>query len=414
MTDLASEGSSLRRAATALADDLIALRHALHTEPEVGLHLPATQQAVLATLEGLDLHVSTGSALTSVTAVLAGSAPGPTVLLRADMDALPLSERNGLPYESRVPDAMHACGHDLHTAMLVGAARLLSEAEFAGNVVLMWQPGEEGHGGAELMIREGVLDATGQRPIAAYALHVVASLLPKGMFVSRPGPVLAACDAFRVRVRGVGGHSALPFQARDPVPAACEMVTALQTNVTRSFDVFDPVVVTVPSFHAGTAENAIPDEATFTITARSFSRESRGRLTAELHRVVRGVAEAHGLTATLEQSLAYPVTVNDHGEAGFAGNVIKATFGAERFFELPRPLPASEDFAYVLEQVPGAYVALGACPGDAATAEGNHSAGALFDDSVLVDGAALYARLALCRLAKEGRAVASSNALQAT
>jgi amidohydrolase len=393
-----SQPTALRDAAAALADEMVELRHALHAEPEVGLDLPKTQRAVLAAIDGLDLKITTGSALSSVTAVLSVREPGPTVLLRADMDALRLQEDNGLPYASRVPGVMHACGHDLHTAMLVGAVRLLSTVDFAGKVVFMFQPGEEGHGGAELMIREGVLTASGERPVAAYAVHVIASLLPKGMFVSRPGPILAACDALRVTVRGVGGHSALPSNARDPIPAACEMVTALQTNVTRSFDVFDPVVVTVPSFHAGAAENAIPDEANFTITARSFSRPQRDRLNSEMLRVLNGIADAHGLTLTTERTVAYPVTVNDHGEAAFLGDVAREVFGSERFFEVPRPLPASEDFSYVLDEIPGAFVALGACPGDVATAGGNHSAGALFDDDVLPDGAALYAELAVRRL----------------
>jgi amidohydrolase len=381
--------------------DLLELRRSLHAEPEIGLNLPRTQEKVLAALDGLGLRITTGKALSSVTAVLTGNEPGPTVLLRADMDALPLQEDNDLPYASKFDGAMHACGHDLHTAMLVGAAHQLSEEDFAGNVVFMFQPGEEGYSGAKLMLQEGVLDTTGERPIAAYAVHVIASLLPRGMFVSKPGPVLAACDAWRVTVRGVGGHSATPHNAKDPIPAACEMVTALQTVVTRSFDVFDPVVVTVTSFHAGEAENAIPSEANFTFTARSFSREVRDKLQNAVLTVISGIASAHGLDAHTEKFLDYPVTVNDYAEAAFVAETIRGRFGQERYFDVPRPLPASEDFSFVLDHIPGAFVALGACPGDPMTAGGNHSAEAVFDEAVLPDGVAVYTELALRRLARQ-------------
>ena len=392
--------TSRRAAAGVLNDDLVRLRRSLHAEPEIGLALPRTQEKVLAALEGLDLKITTGKALSSVTAVLSGSRPGPTVLVRADMDAMPLQENSDLPFASHVDGAMHACGHDLHTAMLVGAARLLSDENFAGHVVFMFQPGEEGYGGARLMVEEGVLDVTGERSVAAYALHVIASLLPRGMFVSKPGPVLAACDAWRVTVRGTRGHSAIPHNAKDPVPAACEMVTALQTAVTRSFDVFDPVIVTVTSFHAGDAVNAIPSEANFTVVARSFSRETRDRLHREVLQVIRGIAAAYGLEVGAQHSLDYPVTVNDYGEATFVAEPVRETFGAERYFDVPRPLPASEDFSFVLDQIPGAFVALGVCLGDPMTAAANHSADAAFDEAVLPDSVALYAELALRRLAK--------------
>src|SRR6202041_3133436 len=219
-----------------------------------------------------------GKQLSSVTAVLRGGRPGPVVLLRADNDALPVTETTGLPFASRIDGAMHACGHDLHTAMLVGAARVLSarQHDLPGSVIFMFQPGEEGLGGARLMIEEGVLDAAGERPRAAYALHVFSHLVEGGVFAVRPGPALAAADILYVTVRGRGGHASAPQHSADPIPAACEMVTALQTFVTRRFDVFDPVVITVGSFHAGTVNNVIPDEARFWATARSFSEASRG------------------------------------------------------------------------------------------------------------------------------------------
>ncbi|SEM34923.1 M20 metallopeptidase family protein [Nonomuraea pusilla] len=393
---------SFTEAAQDMRDELIRLRHSLHTTPEVGLHLPRTQEKVLAALDGLPLEVTTGTALSSVTAVLRGGRPGPAVLLRGDMDALPVAERNDLPYISQLPGQMHACGHDLHTTMLAGAAHLLSarREELAGDVVFMFQPGEEGHEGAKHMIAEGVLEAAGGRPVAAYGMHVVSSMLPPGLFASRPGPIMAAADVFSVTVKGRGGHGSSPHRALDPIQAGCEMVTALQTMVTRTFDVFDPVVVTVGSFHGGSADNVIPDEARFEATVRTFSKENRVLVKRRLVEVVHGVAAAHGLHAEASFGMGYPVTVNDAGEADFAGRTADELFGAGRYFVAPQPVMGSEDFSYVLEEVPGAFVFLGACPPDLdpATAPYNHSPEALFDDGVLPDGAALYAALAHSRL----------------
>lgn len=394
--------------AARIADEIAELRHDIHREPEIGLDLPNTQRKVLAALEGLPLRISTGRELTSVTAVLRGAMPGPSVLLRGDMDALPVTEATGLPYASRIDGVMHACGHDLHTAMLAGAARLLSarQADLAGSVIFMFQPGEEGYAGARYMIEEGVLDAAGERPAAAYGLHVISHELPNGAFSTRPGPLLAATDSLDVTVIGRGGHASVPFLNADPVPAICEIVTALQTMVTRRFDVFDPVVITVGNLHAGTVRNVIPDTATFNATVRSFSQEARRRLEAESVRLVRDIAEAHGLRADVQYVLGYPVTVNDSAEAAFAAEVASDLFGGDRSRTRAHPLTGGEDFSYILEQVPGAFVMLGACPPgtDAATAPSNHSAAAIFDDCVLADGAALYAELAVRRLASALRA----------
>ena len=403
----------LREDAAAIAGTLAELRHAIHREPEIGLDLPLTQEKVLAALDGLPLEVSTGRKLSSVTAVLRGGAGGgadgprdggrPSVLLRGDMDALPVTEATGLPYASRFDGVMHACGHDLHTAMLVGAARLLSErrAELPGDVIFMFQPGEEGYAGADKMIGEGVLDAAGERwPGAAYALHVSSTQLPCGVFTTKPGPMLAAADIIRVTVRGRGGHASQPHLAADPIVAACEMVTALQALVTRQFDVFDPVVITVGSFHAGTADNVIPDEAQFLGTARSYSAAARARLRDGTIGLVNHIAEAHGLTADAEYIEEYPVTVNDEAEANFARAVSAEMFGEGRSVPKLFPMTGAEDFSYVLQHVPGAFISLGACPPerDPQTAPSNHSAEAVFDDAVLADGAALYAELALRRL----------------
>jgi hippurate hydrolase len=401
---------AVRDDAEAIAPDLVRLRRAVHREPEVGLDLPGTQRKVLAALEGLPLEISLGTALSSVTAVLRGADAdgGPTVLLRGDMDALPVAERTGLDYTSLTEGVMHACGHDLHTAMLAGAARLLAarQRELPGTVVFMFQPGEEGHAGARLMIEEGVLDAAGQRPVAAYALHVASAELPAGVCSSRPGPMLAAAEVLEVTVHGHGGHGSQPHLAADPIPAACEMVTALQTLVTRRFDVFDPVVITVGSFHAGTADNVIPDEASFLATVRSFSPAAGDRVRASALALVGGIASAHGVTVSAGFRDGYPVTVNDEAETRFAAQVTADLLGEDRYVAQPNPMTGAEDFSFVLEQVPGAYLMLGACPpgADPASAPNNHAADALFDDSVLAAGAALYAELALRRLAGGGPA----------
>jgi amidohydrolase len=385
--------------AAELHDDLVALRHDLHREPEVGLDLPRTQEKIIAALDGLPIEISTGTGLSSVTGVLRGGGTGPPVLLRADMDALPVAERSGVAYASRVDGRMHACGHDLHVAMLVGAARLLAarRAQLPGDVVLMFQPGEEGLGGAAYMIDEGVLDAAGARPAGAYALHVTSAQLPAGRFATRSGPVLASADVFEVTVRGVGGHASQPHRAKDPVPAACEMVLALQTFVTRAFDVFDPIVLTVGSFHAGTKDNIIPGEARFEASIRSFSQRSHAKVKAGALEVVRGIAAAHGLTVEADFSMSYPVTVSTEAETEFALGRIGELFGAERLVRMPTPVPMAEDFSFVLNDVPGAFVFLGACPPDRdpATAPYNHSAEAAFDDDVMPSGAALLADLAL-------------------
>lgn len=400
---------SLLDDARALTGDVTDLRHRLHQEPEIGLDLPRTQEKVLAALDGLGYEISTGTETTSVTAVLRGTAGAqdgadrPVVLLRGDMDALPVQEKTGVDYASRIDGAMHACGHDLHTAMLVGAAQLLASRreQLAGDVVLMFQPGEEGFDGAGVMIREGVLDAAGCRPEAAYGLHVMSSLAGGGTFLSRPGAVMSSSDGLVVTVHGAGGHGSAPFAAKDPVPVAAEMVMALQSMVTRQFDVFDPVVVTVGVLQAGTKRNVIPDTARFEATVRSFSAPAKARLQASMPRLLESVAAGHGLTATVEYVEEYPLTVNDSAESAFARRAVEELFGAGRYQEMAHPLAGSEDFSRVLAEVPGAFLFLSAVPDgtDHATAAYNHSPYAVFDDAVLADGSALYARLALERLA---------------
>jgi hippurate hydrolase len=251
-----------------------------------------------------------------------------------------------------------------------------------------------------MMIEEGVLDAAGDRAAAAYALHVASAELPTGVFSSRAGTIMAAAEALDITVAGRGGHGSQPHHAADPIPVACEIVTALQVLVTRGFDIFDPVVITVGSFHAGTTNNVIPDDARLEVTIRSFSAAARARVRDAVVRLVHDIAAAHGLTASAEFADSYPVTVNDQQETRFAAGVVAGVLGEGRYLPQDNPMAGAEDFSYVLENVPGAFVMLGACPPgtDPATAPFNHSAHAIFDDCVLADGAALFTELAVRRL----------------
>lgn len=399
----------LRDDARAMAGDLTDLRRRLHGIPEVGLDVPRTQELVLAELDGLGLEVSTGTGTSSVTAVLRGGrrddAAPRTVLLRADMDALPVQEQTGLPYAA-TNGAMHACGHDLHTAALVGGARLLAQHRdhLQGDVVLMFQPGEEGWDGAGVMIDEGVLDAAGRRTDAAYGLHVFSSTFPAQTFCSRPGPLMAASHGLFVTVRGSGGHGSAPHRGRDPIAAMAEMITSLQTMVTRRFDIFDPVVLTVGVVEGGTRRNIIPDTARFEATVRRFSEASAATLHEGIHDTLEGVARAHGVEVEIAYDDEYPLTVNHASGVDLASGVVREVLGEERWQDLADPIAGSEDFSRVLAAVPGAFVFLGATlPGhDPATAPNNHSPRADFDPSVLPDAATVYAALAVRQLQELG------------
>ncbi|MDF2146226.1 M20 family metallopeptidase [Knoellia sp. p5-6-4] len=393
--------------AQSIADDLVALRRRLHRVPELGNELPISQSLVLDALDGLGLEVSVGKELSSVVAVLRGGAEPAdggerqVVLLRGDMDGLPVTEDLDIDHASTHEGLMHACGHDLHVAGLVGAARVLHALrdDLAGDVVLMFQPGEEGPGGAEPMIREGVLEAAGRRVDAAYALHVYSAEFPRGVWFGRPGPLMAAADEVRVRVVGRGGHGSAPFRTKDPIPAACEMVVALQSMVTRSFDVFDPVVVTVGRIAGGTKDNIIPDDAVFEATLRTLSEDTRVAVRERIERLARGIAAAHGLEAEVDFTIGYPVTVNDPDEYAFVHETIVDLFGHERYATMLEPEMGSEDFSFVAQEVPSAYVNLSVCPSDDwEHAPDNHSPRAAFDDALLPDAAALLAELALRRL----------------
>lgn len=379
------------------AQELSELRRTLHRNPELGNDLPQTQQMVLDALEGLPLEVSTGREITSVVAVLRGGRPGPTVLLRGDMDGLPVLEETGLEYASENGN-MHACGHDLHTAGLVGAARVLSAVreELPGNVVFMFQPGEETTGGALPMLYEDLLTAAGEdHPVTgAYAIHVMTG--ERGVFSVRPGTVMAGANDLWVRFIGKGGHASRPDEALDPVPALLEFGQALQVMITRRFHVFDPVVATVTQLRAGDAVNVIPPLASLAASVRTLSTESTERFPMLAEQLADSIATAHGCRAEVEWVPLYPPTINDDAAAHFALETLGELFGPDRATVAEEPVMGSEDFSFVLQKVPGAFMFLNATPADVdpATAEMNHSPKVLFDDTILPDQAAALAALA--------------------
>ncbi|MGH4026022.1 MAG: M20 metallopeptidase family protein [Pseudonocardiaceae bacterium] len=375
----------------------VALRRALHRHPEQGLQLPATQSAVLAALADLPVRVHTGAATTSVVGVIEGRRPGPTILLRADMDALPLTERSGVPFSSDVPGVMHACGHDMHVAMLASAARLIAERceELAGRVLLMFQPGEEGFHGARHMLEEGLFEIAGV-PEQALALHIT-STLDCGLVQTRPGAIMGSSDVLKVMVTGRGGHASAPQHAVDPVPAAAAMVGAIQAMVTRTVNLFDPAVVTVTRITAGTSSNIIPENAELEGTIRALSEHTRKKVQGEIRRVCEHVAAAHGCTCEVEVEHGYPVTVNDDEVGSRVIEIARRVLGERHAEVMPDPMLGAEDFSYVLEKVPGAMAFVGACPPgcEPDTAPANHSNRVVFDESAMVHGVALYAGFAL-------------------
>jgi amidohydrolase len=381
-------------AATALLPDMVALRRAIHLQPEIGLQNPLTAAKVRAALDGLPLVWREGPSTTGLVATLQGSGNGRTVLLRGDTDALPLTEDTGLEFSSATPGAMHACGHDSHVAMLVGAAQLLCAARdrLAGTVQFMFQPGEEGHHGARFMLEDGVIDPL---PDAAFALHVLPNA-PHGVFGGRAGPLLASADKLRVTIKGRGGHASMPHDALDPVPVACEIVLAIQSFVTRQVSVFDPAVVTIGQITAGTTDNIIPEAATLFGTIRTLSAHQRAAVQIGLKRLIEGIAAAHGASALVRFEQGFPVTVCDARAAALGEAVATATFGEGAWSTMANPIMGAEDFAYVLEKVPGAMFFLGASEegSDWRSCCGLHSNHMTIDEAVMVRGAAMHAALA--------------------
>jgi amidohydrolase len=380
---------------------IVEIRRRLHAEPELGLQLPKTQAAVAADLESLGLEPRLGRSTTSVTAVIEGARPGPTILLRADMDALPLTEDTGLTFASKVDGRMHACGHDTHVAMLLGAARLLlaRREDLAGRVLLMFQPGEEGFHGARYMLEEGLLDADNGSVTGAFAIHI-ATRHESGTIHMRAGAQMAAGDTIRITVRGRGGHASAPHLAADPITVAAEIVLALQVMVTRRIDAFDPAVITIANIAAGTTTNIIPETAFIQGTMRTVSEESRVAARGYVREVVAGIAAANGLEADVELEPGYPVTVNDPEFVEFVRDVAGELLGSDHVQAMDAPIMGAEDFSYVLQRVPGAIVFLGARPAklDPATAPQNHSNRVVFDEAAMAVGSAVYAAVALRHL----------------
>lgn len=377
-----------------LAPRITELRRAIHAEPELGLHTPKTRDKVRAALAHLPLEWREGPSTTGLIAVLKGGKAGRSVLLRGDMDALAMPEETGLDFASTIPGTMHACGHDAHTAMLAGAAELLCarRESLAGEVRFMFQPGEEGYHGARFMIEDGLLDPL---PDAAFALHVMPTA-PHGLIAGRSGPLLAAADQLDIVIEGRGGHASMPHQTLDPVPVAAELVLALQTMVTRRFNAHDPVVVTITKMEAGTAHNVIADRVSLRGTMRTLSRENRAALAEAVRLLAAGIAGAHGLTAEVTVTEGFPVTICDPRAVGFGEALSRQMFGAQSFLRLDDPIMGAEDFAYVLDKVPGAMFFLGVSHAgeDWTQCCGIHSTKMMLDESVMPQGAAFLAGLA--------------------
>ena len=389
---------SILEQAQSMLPELQSLRRKLHQIPEFGLELPNTLKVILDEVSPLG-EITLGKSITSAVLHIKGDLPGPTVLLRADMDALAVIEDTGVPYAS-TNGFMHACGHDLHMAMGVGAAKILAsrKSELKGEVIIFFQPGEEGHHGADVMIEEQALMVSGSKPIRAYGLHVFSSY-PVGMMGSRSGPLMASAGDLLVTVTGSGGHGSMPWLSKDPISVLNEIMSALQTMVTKRFSAFDPVIVNIGWVRAGdtATTNVIPETASFGATVRVFSDENATKLKQYTQELVDSIATGFGLSATVEFTRATKVLMNDPQAISSVEKVTSELFGASRYINLPTPIAGGEDFASIVSEIPGAFVFMGACPPgtDHTTAATNHSNKAVFDDSVLGDGAALLASLAV-------------------
>lgn len=390
----------LLESAQGLAPEIVTLRRAIHAEPELGLETPKTLAKVRAALADLPLEWRKGTSCTGAIATLEGARPGRRVLLRGDMDALPMDEKTGLDFASTVAGRMHACGHDTHTAMLAGAARLLCarREEIAGTVDFMFQPGEEGFHGARHMIDDGLLTPL---PEAAFALHIMPNA-PFGVLAGRAGPLLAAADEFEITVKGRGGHASMPHDCADPVPAAAAIVSAIQAMVTRRFNAGSAVVVTVTKIRAGTAHNVIPDDVTLGGTIRTLSASHRTKAHRLIAETAAATAVAYGVEASCEIIEGFPVTVCDARAVELGRQVAIGLGGEGGWRTLGEPIMGAEDFSYVLDQVPGAMFFLGVA------AEGEdwrqccaiHSPRMMVDEKALPNGTAMLAGCALKFLAE--------------
>lgn len=379
--------------------DLVALRRRLHRHPELALQLPETRKAILEAISSLGLRVETSQKSSSLAVVVPGANPGPTVLLRADMDGLPVTEESGASFSSANGN-MHACGHDLHMAALVGAIHELHERreEFDGDVLAIFQPGEEGAGGAELMIAEDVLLTTGRRPLASYAVHVL-SFAESGTFYCREGAVMGATINFDLEILGRGGHAARPHSALDPISTAALIVQGIQTFVAQRSSPADPIVVTVGSLRAGTVANVIPNNALLKVSLRATSSETARDAYRRIATIGTAIAEAYGLRMKTEIGPDLGPTVSDKDGADLVRRTVVDLLGAERYKDLSHPEMISEDFSLFLEETGGAFVLVGAAVDDPPhLLPTNHSPEARFDDSVVPKIASVLAELAIRRL----------------
>jgi hippurate hydrolase len=371
----------------AMAEEMAGWRRHLHAHPELGFALHRTAAFVAARLRefGVDA-VHEGIARTGIVALIGGRGEGPTIGLRADMDALPIAEATGLPHASTVPGVMHACGHDGHMAMLLGAAKYLAGTRrFAGRVALIFQPAEEDGGGGQVMVQEGVMDRFAIAQV--YALHSAPNL-PFGKFVTTPGPLMAAVDTATVRVTGRGGHGATPHETADPIPALIGMAQAMATIVSRNVSAQDELVVSVTQIHAGTASNIVPEAGWMQATVRSFAPHVRDLAERRFREIVAGHAAAFGVAAAVDYERGYPPTVNHPAETALAAAVARAIVGDDLVEAQAGREMGAEDFAYMLEARPGAYLFLGAGPGP-----GLHHPAFDFNDALAPIGAAFLARL---------------------
>lgn len=374
---------------------VIDLRRKIHEQPELGNNLPMTTAAVLAELEDLDLEIRESKATTSLVATLRGKGNGPRILLRGDMDALPMPEDNDLPFASKQENRMHACGHDAHTAMLAGAARVLSQHQddLNGTVDFFFQTGEEGFFGAKVVMEEGLFEAP-HSPDAVFAMHIT-PLLESGKFTGKPGPLLAAADFWEIEIKGKGGHASMPHDCLDPIPAACEIVQALQHLVVSRINAFDPVVLTTTQINAGTTSNVIPESAQIVGTLRSTSEKSRRKAHEGIERIANNIAAAHDLEATVKMNLGYPVTVNNAEFVEFASQTVTELFGEGSYIPMKTPMMGAEDFSYLLERWPGAMLFLGVKPDDPSLAAPCHSNRMILNEDGMAHGVALHAAIAM-------------------
>lgn len=372
------------------------LRRELHKFPELGLHLPETTRRTREALAGLDVEIVEGKTTSSLVVTLRGTQQGPTILLRGDMDALPMPEDTDVEFKSQHENRMHACGHNSHTAMLVGAVHLLHRhrERLNGNVKFLFQTGEEGYAGARFVIDEGMLDAA-PTPSAAFALHISPNI-PTGVIASRSGPLMAATDTIHIEVTGKGGHASQPHFTLDPIPVVCEIVTALQSLVTRRVEAFDPVVLSITKIDAGTTGNVIPESARLLGTLRSFSEKSRATAREGIDRIATGIAKAHGVDANVTLTPGYPVTINDDKFVTFAQGVAQDLLGERGFLKMPAPIMGAEDFSYILQRLPGCMAFLGVAPEGVSHhhAHACHSNRMMMDEAAMANGIAMHAAIA--------------------